>query len=334
MDNIIEGLGANKVNIDIKTNQMNEKHIFENGDPKELPFDNFDKIFENFRQIGNQIRRNGYAMVQQQPHLNPQLQTHNMKTPFNNAPPNENINSMLSDLMDLVEHQARSLQDSIRIAKMQKIEKAKALQDPLPQPQPQQQTQPLNDKLLYSFMIRENNTVSLLNNEAKNKHTKQYGDLLVDNLKNESNAYKKYGFKSIGIKLEDLVLSISSQRTDVRPLLLYEAYRAGKNIVYKDDMYMIDNTADSYIYLDDNDEDCMWKDRTGLQVIIKEYISKYVEGDVENMQQKLKKKLVSDLKDLSKKLCLPLNRLEDSKKHSLSKEEIITKICDLYNSST
>lgn len=366
-DDILSCLGDNKVNVNIKTNKMNEHEVFKIDGDFMNAFTNFDNIFGNFKNNKNPV-------------CNIKINT---PTGTITKTCNGDLNDALSSIPGILSN--KSLANTINKAVFQALEVSKKYQEGTQNSQGQQSRTPVCSKNMQETIERDRNerderlkqrvpneadnilftiasyvdkTLPLFSQIDINKKLINFRDTLLDNLKNHNDAYKQFNFRSKKISYNDVVASLRSDREDSYPLIYYASNLFKSNIIleeiskkkvviieFKGSETNSDQSSqnDSYIYMKDDGKEAEERIEG-----FKSYNEKHIDEVIEQKRntigiKNLKKMLVKELKTLATELNIDLYKVVNtldtvtgkntSKKTALLKDELVEKISSLINRS-
>lgn len=346
-DDVLSRLGENKVNLNIKTNKMNEMDVFRDGGEVRNAFSNFDNIFGTFKNkkcpsICN-IKINTPAGTV--------TRTYNgdINYALASMPPNlaNTIGNVVAQAMEVTKQLAggvnedgsrvysKKMLDTMERHQKEREERKKDLESRLAEVDP----------LLYTIASYIDKTLPLFSQVDINKKVNDFRDTLLENLKNHIDAYRQFNFKAKKISIDDVIKSLNKGRENIYPVIYYASNLLKSNIVceevLKKNEVIVEygGENDNYIYMRDDG-----KEAEDHPEGFRSYIMKHIDKVISHYDNKnLKKMLVKDLKVLACELKIDIYKVVDTvdavtgkqtvRKTALLKDELVEKISSLINRS-
>ena len=361
MDQVIDIIGDNKVNIDIKKNRMNEMDVFKPGGEFMNAFANFENIFANFNSTSKGVRvgnGNTYT-INGTGDLSKTLAS--IPAIANQPGLVDTINNAVNQAMNIAMKQSNGGGGSYTYncstgeqePQPRKRELSQKMKETMERHKLQREqrnrdrVERIQDPCLYIIAVHVDKTLSLLSKEDINKKVSEFKVTLDKNLLNEVNAYKKLGFKAQKMSLDDVRDSLRVDRDNLYPLVYYAGHFLKSNVIFvqkeKTHVMEYDSGVDSYIFMTDEFDSEPQFAEERLEGF-KEYRDRTYKQKIADIDvQKLKKMTVKDLKTLAIELKIDIVKIVEtvnqdtgiktSKKAPLLKEELVEKISTLINSS-
>lgn len=206
--------------------------------------------------------------------------------------------------------------------------------------------QHIADPLLFQVVSFVDKTISLFKTDDINKKVDEFRTTLSDNLTNHVDAYRKLKLKEVKfvniqgeytrLTVDDIRDSLAVTRKTPLPMLHYVSKLLKSNIVHEDKgsdpkyivSYEHSESPDSFIKLSSNPVSASEpiEPSSGFLQVLESAKAKKIEGLDE---QKLKKMLVKDIRNLASEIGISVYKTVEGKRTALLKEELVAAISNL-----
>ena len=353
IDNIVSGLGENKVNVDIKKNRMNEMDVFKPGGEFMNAFANFENIFGNFK------NRKGGSQDQTTYNVNYNTPTGTTTRNCTTGDLSATLASIpaianspgLADTINNAVNQALALamkhngqgggnytynyttsangepqlvevpnyQNRERREPSQKMKETMERHRLQREQRIRERSEKVLDPPLYIIAAYIDKTLSLFSKEEINKKVGEFRSTLDKNLTNHVDAYKEFKFKSQKISVEDVQCSLRRDRDSLYPLVYYASHLLKSNVIMvessakKTHSVEYDKESDKYIFMTDELLNNEPQEAEERDGF-RSYSENAFKDRIKNIDVKgLKKMLVKDLKALATDLKIDLIKTVETK---------------------
>lgn len=170
----------------------------------------------------------------------------------------------------------------------------------------------VQDHLMQALASQLDPTITLFSGKDLMEKLESFTKLLIDNLENHHQAYKKCEFKKHKIDVDTVKSALNNpSRDDSFPVLLYFAYLLKCNIMYQG--IVAEYPSDRYLELQGDE----WHlHESGF----------YQKRNASLKEKNLKQCVVKELRDIAEKLGVSIYHTEAGKKKLLTKQELISSI--------